>query len=75
MFQSNANQFLYIFIFDKDEQIQFHLCKYGNLHLTEYDNEQLTDDKLKELGWTIIDGQEYDNFTNDGKIKGRQIKL
>ena len=65
----------YIFVFDKDEQIQFHLCKYGNLHLTEYNREQLTDDKLKELGWTIINGQEYDNFTNDGKIKGRKIKL
>jgi len=65
----------YIFVFDKDEQIQFHLCKYGNLHLTEYNNEKLTDDKVKELGWTIIEGQEYDNFTNDGKIKGRQIKI
>jgi len=65
----------YVFVFDKNEQIQFHLCKYGNLHLTEYNNEKLTDDRLKELGWTIIEGQEYDNFTNDGKIKGRQIKL
>lgn len=65
----------YIFLFDKDEQIQISLCKYGNLHLTEYKNEQLTDDKLKELGWTIIDGQEFDNFTSDGKIKGRQIKV
>lgn len=65
----------YIFLFDKDEQIQISLCKYGNLHLTEYKNEQLTDDKLKELGWKIIDGQEFDNFTSDGKIKGRQIKV
>lgn len=65
----------YIFLFDKDEQIQFHLCKYGNLHLTEYNNEQLTEHKLKELGWTIIEGQEFDNFTESGKIKGRKIKL
>jgi len=65
----------YIFLFDKDEQIQFHLCKYGNLHLTEYNNEYLTDDKLKELGWTIIEGQEFDNFTESGKIEGRGIKL
>lgn len=63
----------YIFLFDKDEQIQISLCKYGNIHLTEYNKEQLTEDKLKELGWTIIEGQEYDNFTTDGKIKGRQI--
>jgi hypothetical protein len=65
----------YIFLFDKDEQIQFHLCKFGNLHLTEYHNEQLTEENLKELGWTIIEGQEFDNFTESGKIKGRKIKL
>lgn len=64
----------YIFFFDKDEQIQFHLCKYGNLHLTEYNNEQLTQDKLKELGWTMIKGQEFDNFTENGKIEGRKLK-
>ncbi len=55
----------YIFIFDKDEQIQIHLCKYGNIHLTEYHKEQLTGAKLKKLGWTIIDGQEFDNFTSE----------
>ena len=65
----------YIFVFDKDEQIQFNICKYGNLHLTEYNKEQLTEDKLKELGWNIIEGQEYDNFTESGKIEGRKIKL
>jgi hypothetical protein len=63
----------YIFVFDKHEQIQFHLCKYGNLHLTEYNNEQLTNDNLKGLGWTIIEGQEFDNFTENGKIEGRKI--
>jgi hypothetical protein len=66
------NTFSYL---TKTEQIQFHLCKYGNLHLTEYNREQLTDDKLKELGWIIIEGQEYDNFTESGKIEGRKIKL
>jgi hypothetical protein len=65
----------YIFVFDKDEKIQFHLCKYGNLHLTEYINEQLTDGKLKEFGWKIIEGQEFDNFTENGKIEGRKIQL
>ena len=65
----------YIFLFDKDEQIQLHLCKYGNLHLTEYNIEQLNEDKLEELGWTIIEGKEFDNFTESEKIKGRKIKL
>lgn len=65
----------FIFLFDKDEQIQFHLCKYGNLHLIEYNKEQLTENKLKQLGWTIIEGQEFDSFTTDGKIKGQQINI
>ncbi len=65
----------YIFVFDKNEQIQFHLCKYGNLHLTEYNKEHLTQEKLKELCWTIIEGQEFDNFTESGKSEGRKIKL
>jgi hypothetical protein len=43
--------------------------------LTEYNNEELTDDKLKQLDWTIIDGQEFDNFTTNGKIEGRKTKL
>lgn len=65
----------YIFLFDEKEQIQVSLCKYGNIHLTEYHKEQLTQSKLKELGWTIIEGRELDNFSEDGKITGRQIKV
>lgn len=65
----------YIFLFDKDEKIQIHLCKYGNIHLTEYVNEQLTKEILTSLGWIIIEGQEFNNFSREGKIKGRQIQI
>jgi hypothetical protein len=65
----------YIFLFDKGEKIQIHLCKYGNIHLTEFNQENLTTKKLKELGWTIIEGEEYDNFSDDGKIQGKRIKI
>lgn len=65
----------YIFLFDEKEQIQINLCKYGNLHITEYHKEKFTENKLKLLGWEIIEGQEYDNFTSDGQIAGRQIKI
>lgn len=65
----------YIFLFDTNEQFQIHLCKYGNLHLTEYYNERLTREKLRDLGWEIIEGQEFDNFTNDGGIRGREYNL
>lgn len=64
----------YIFLFDDKEQIQINLCKYGNLHLTEFNKEQLTETKLKTLGWSIIEGQEFDSFSDDQKIQGRQIK-
>ncbi len=65
----------YIFLFDTNEQFQIHLCKYGNLHLTEYRNERLTREKLRGIGWEIIEGQEFDNFTNDGGIRGREYIL
>jgi len=65
----------YIFLFDRNEKTVIHLCKYGNIHLTEFENELLTEQTLTSLGWTIIDGQEFDNFTDDGKIKGRELKV
>lgn len=65
----------YIFIFDRDEKIKFFVCKYGNIHLTELGNEQLTKEVLNSLSWEIIEGQEFDNFTEDGKINGREIRI
>jgi len=65
----------YIFLFNEDETIQIQVCKYGNIHLTQLHQEILTDEKLVSLGWNIIDGPEFDNFSNDGKITGRQIKI
>lgn len=65
----------YIFLFDTEERVQIHLCKYGNIHLTELKNEQITNKLLTSLGWTIIDGQEFDNFVLEGKIEGRKLKV
>ncbi len=58
----------YVFVFDKEEKVQFNICKYGNLHLTEFGTERLTGDILQSLGWKIIEGYEYDNFSDDGRI-------
>jgi hypothetical protein len=71
----NAGAPEYIFLFDEEEQIQINICKYGNVHLTEYNKEQITESKLKALGWTIIQEREFDNFSDDGKITGRKIKV
>lgn len=65
----------YIFLFDKDEQMQLQLCKYGNLHLREFHEERLAREQLAALGFKIIEGRESDPFTKDGKVKGRQIKI
>jgi hypothetical protein len=62
----------FIFLFDQHERVSFNICKYGNIHLTEYYNERLTQGKLRELGWTNVEGEEFDQFTPDGKIIGRQ---
>ncbi len=63
----------YIFLFDKQERFQFYLCKYGNIHLTEFNKEELTNEKLENLGWLVIDGEEFDNFTDEEDITGRQM--
>lgn len=65
----------YIFIFDENEKIQINLCKYGNLHLTEFNEERFTPNLLETMGWNIIEEREYDNFSSDGKIDGRQLKI
>jgi len=52
----------YIFLFDANETLRINLCKYGNIHLTEFKHEKLTEQLLNSLGWRIINGPEEDNF-------------
>ncbi|WP_339757771.1 hypothetical protein [Algoriphagus aquimarinus] len=65
----------YIFFFDEAENLRFNICKYGNIHLTEFNQEKLSDKVLESLGWTVITGPEYDQFTEEGGIEGRRISL
>ena len=65
----------YVFIFDKEERFQFHLCKYGNIHLTEYNNELLSKELIEKSDLKLIEGDEYDKFGTEGKIEGRKLKL
>lgn len=57
----------YILFFDTDEKVQFTVCKYGNVHLTEFRQENLSAEKLTALGWHILSGQEVDNFSKSSK--------
>ncbi len=61
----------YVFFFDEANRFAFNLCKDGNVHTIEFDREILSDSLLKEKQWYTIDGRCFDNFSKDGKIKGR----
>lgn len=65
----------YLFLFSENEKLELFLCKYGNIHLTEIGNRQLTNERLTALGWQVTEGPEHDRFSDDGAIEGRQIKL
>lgn len=65
----------YIFLFDKNEKLELFICKYGNVHVTEIGDQQLSNERLTTLGWQVIEGPEYDRFSDDGAIEGRRINL
>ena len=65
----------YVFFFDSAGRLSFHLCKYGNVHVEEFETKLITDFILNKTGWYTIEGTEYDKFSADGRIAGRQLKL
>jgi len=64
-----------IMIFDKNERYYLNICKYGNIHFTGLDGNNISRDIIDKIGLKVIEGREDDNFTNDGKINGRRIKI
>lgn len=65
----------YFFFYDNNEQIEFNICKYGNIHITEFGKEIIKDCNSFSNNWIEIKGEEFDNFTEDGRIEGRRLKL
>ncbi len=65
----------YVYLFDTQERMACFICKYGNVHITEMGEPQITANLLKEMGWELIEGPEYDRYTEDGAIAGRAISL
>jgi hypothetical protein len=58
------------------EKYYFNFCHYGNIHLTQINETAIPDEIITGTGFTVIAGnEETDNFTEDGKIKGRRLKL
>ncbi|OFY48757.1 MAG: hypothetical protein A2W85_12275 [Bacteroidetes bacterium GWF2_41_31] len=64
----------YIFFATADNRLSFNICKYGNIHLTEYGNIEIVNDKLmKRFGlYEITD--EFERFSESGIIDGRRLK-
>jgi hypothetical protein len=64
-----------IMFFDKKEKYYLNICQYGNIHFTGLNENTVSEKIMNKIGLKIIDGVEKDNFTNDGKISGRRIKV
>lgn len=65
----------YIFFCDEQNRLAFFICKDGNIHTTEFENEMLTQKILAKNDWHEILENCHDKFSNDGKIRARKIKL
>lgn len=63
----------YLFFTDKEDRFAFTLCKYGNLHVTEFESEIFTEDILKENGWYIVDERCAEKFSETSAIEGRKL--
>lgn len=63
----------FIFFADKEDRFAFTLCKYGNLHITEFENEILTEEILNGTDWYFLDERCYNIFSETSTIEGRRI--
>ncbi|MFN6076489.1 MAG: hypothetical protein ACK46Y_13065 [Fluviicola sp.] len=52
-FDASAPEFS--FLFDKNEQFQFHFCNLGNIHFTEYKAPFLSKIELEQMGFTVLE--------------------
>jgi len=65
----------FIFFHDVEERLSFNICKYGTVHVIEYQNEYLTEKLLNRNGWYLVEDSCFEKFSKDGKIKGRRLKI
>jgi hypothetical protein len=71
----DANGPEFIFFHETNEKLSFNMCKYGNVHVIEYENELLDNEILERNNWTVLEGECFDKFSEDGRIKGRRLKI
>ena len=62
-----------IFLFDENCKVSINICKFGNIHIAEFNHENLTNDVLKEMELELIENCGDDNFSENGKIMGRTV--
>lgn len=66
----------FIFWFDSKERYCFTLCKYGNIHVSEFTyRKTLKENILKDCGFTKFKGRCREIFSESGAIQGRMIEV
>ena len=63
----------YLFFIDKEDRFAFTICRYGNLHTTEFETEILTEDILNDTGWYFVNERCYEKFSETNVIDGRKF--
>jgi len=62
----------FIYFHDHDEKLAFYLCKYGALHLVEFNKKAFSLDLTAEEGWQFVRGSCKEQFSESSKIEGRK---
>ena len=65
----------YIYLFDEKNRFSLSICKYGNIHISEFGTNQIDKKLIDKLDMKIIEGPEWDQFSNEGQIVGREIRI
>ena len=65
----------FIYLFDKENRSCSSVCKYGNIHISEFGTNEINKSLIERLEMKLIEGQERDQFSNDGQIVGRELRI
>ena len=72
LIRCNARAPEFIYFHDQDEKLAFYLCKYGALHLVEFNSKIISADLLTRYGLQLVQGSCDDQFQESSRIEGRK---
>ncbi len=65
----------FLYFVDKSDRFAFNICRYGNIHITEFEEELITTELLDKQGWEIITERCREKFSESTAIKGRKLNI